>query len=275
MKKKFTLVLSTLMAVGLVYDYNYRMVHSSSDGAPAGRTGSPGDGITCNTGCHGGQPGNPQGNEMSTITGNIPPTGYVPGTTYDMTVSMQGGSSSYGFSLTVEDDANVNQGTLIAPNGSNTQINGSGDYITQTTNLGQGSQSWNFQWTAPSAGVGEVTFYAATMYGSGGAGNNNDVMVLTNASFQEASNVSITEAELKSLVVYPNPVIDEIHVASKDIDEEMMITMFDVSGRQVLQENHESGDVKIDVSSKNLNTGVYFLKVEAGGNSTIKKLLVK
>ena len=250
MKKKFTLVLSMLMVVGLAYDYNYRMVHSSSDGAPAGRTGSPGDGLTCNNSCHGSQPGNAQGNEVSVITSNIPPTGYTPGETYDIAVSMQGGSSSYGFSLTVEDAQNANQGTLIAPNGSGVQINGSGDYVTQTSNLGQGSKTWNFQWTAPAAGTGEVTFYAATIYGSGGAGNNNDVMVLTNTSVQEASNVSITEAELESLAVYPNPVIDEINVAAKDIDEEILITMFDVSGRQVLQEIHDGGEIKIDLTTK-------------------------
>lgn len=273
MKKKFTLLLSALMAVGLVYDYHYRMGHTNSSGANPNFTGDPAvnSGSTCgNGGCHTGGAGIPSGNEDSQITSDIPGTGYVPGQTYNITVSVAGGGSSFGFSLST----GSNLGDLIASG--TTQLNGSGNFITHSAGntSGSGSRSWDFQWTAPTAGSGDVTFYAATLYGNG-SGSGGDVTIPISTTVQEASNVSITEAKLESLTVYPNPVIDEINVAAKDIDEEILITMFDVSGRQVLQELHEGGDVKIDVSSKSLNTGVYFFKIEAGGNSTIKKLLVK
>lgn len=274
MKTKFTLALSFLLAVGMIYDYNTRSAQSSSSGAPAGNTGDPtvSSGQTCgNGGCHTAGAVAPSGNEMSMITSNIPQGGYVPGETYDMTVSVGGaGGSKFGFSLSVSG----NEGTLIA--GSNTQLNGSGNYVTHTfnSNTGSGSNTWNFQWTAPQVGTGDVTFYASTLYANG-SGSSGDVTVPTSTTVSEASGVGITEAELEALTVYPNPVIDEINVAAKDVDEEIMFTMFGVDGRKVLEETHEPGEITIDIANKSLSTGVYFLRVEAGGNSTIKKLLVQ
>lgn len=273
MKTKFTLALSLMLAIGMVYDYNTRSAQSSSSGAPSGYTGDPGisSGQTCGMGgCHSGGPA-ASGNEVSEIASNIPPGGYVPGETYDMTVTVGGTSGSkFGFSLSV----GGNVGTLIA--GSNTQLNGSGNYVTHTfnSNTGSGGRTWNFQWTAPQSGTGAVTFYASTLYANG-SGSSGDVTVPVSTTVQEASGVGISEAELEALAVYPNPVTDEINVAAKDVDEEILFTMFGVDGRQVLRESHEPGEITIDVSNKGLSTGVYFLRMEAGGNSTIKKLLVK
>ena len=69
--------------------------------------------------------------------------------------------------------------------------------------------------------------------------------------------------------------IDEINIAAKDVDEEIMVTMFNMEGKLVIEQSFEPGEIKIDVASKSLNTGVYFLQMEAGGNTTTKKLLVK
>lgn len=272
MKTKFTLALSLMLAVGMVYDYNTRSAQSSSSGAPNGYTGDPSvnSGQTCGMGgCHSGGPA-PTGNEMSEITSNIPVGGYVPGETYDITVSVAGGGSKFGFSLSTSGNA----GTLIA--GSGVQLNGGGNYVTHTfsSNTGSGSRTWNFQWTAPQSGTGAVTFYASTLYANG-SGSSGDVTIPVSTTVQEASGVGITEAELEALTVYPNPVIDEINVAAKDVDEEIMFSLYGVDGRLVVEETHEPGEITIDVADKNLSTGIYFLRMEAGGNSTIKKLLVK
>lgn len=274
MKRKFTLALSFLLAVGMAYDYNTRMAQSSSAGAPAGNSGDPSvsSGQTCgNGGCHQGTAGTPSGTEVAQITSNIPQGGYTPGETYDMTVTLSGGGSKFGFSLSAEGNA----GTLIA--GSNTQLNGSGNYITHTfnSNSGSGGITWNFQWTAPQSGSGAVTLYAATLFANGNGGNTGDVTIPTSITVLEGSGVGITEVELESLSVYPNPVIDEINVAAQDVDEEIMFTLYNMNGQKVLEEKHEAGEITIDVSDKSLSTGVYFLKMEADGNSTIKKLLVK
>lgn len=273
MKTKFTLALSFLLCVGMAYDYNARMAQSSSSGAPAGNSGDPSvsSGQTCgNGGCH-SSAGIASGNEVAEITSNIPQEGYVPGQTYDMTVTLSGGGSKFGFSLSTAGNA----GTLIA--GSNTQLNGSGSYVTHTfsSNTGSGGITWNFQWTAPQASTGAVTFYSAAMFANGNGGNSGDVTIPIEATFQESTGVGISEAELESLSVYPNPVIDEINIAAVDVDEEIMVTMFSIEGRKVLEETYEGGDVKIDLRGKSLNSGVYFLNIEVDGKSTVKKLLVK
>jgi hypothetical protein len=273
MKKKFTLVLSALLMAGLVYDYNYRSVHSSSGSAPAGRTGSPGDGISCNTGCHGGQPGTPSGSEAVSITG-LPAGGYVAGQTYDLTLTMTDPSAArWGFQLIVEDASNNSAGTLISGSGSTIV---SSEYLTHSPAVsGSGSASWDFQWTAPASGSGDVGFYYAALFANNDFGNSGDVTINGSEMLSEASGVGISEAELAALSVYPNPVIDEINIAAKDVDEEIMITLFNVEGKKVIEQSFEPGDITIDVASKSLNSGIYFLQMEADRNTTVKKLLVK
>jgi hypothetical protein len=273
MKKKFTLVLSALVMAGLVYDYNFQAAHTSSGSAPAGRTGSPGDGISCNTACHGIQAGTPSGSESMSLTG-LPVSGYVAGQTYDLTLTMTDPAAGrWGFQLIAEDASQNSVGTFIL--GSGTTVVGS-DYLTHAPAVtASGSASWDFQWTAPASGAGEIGFYYAGVFANNNFANSGDVTINGSEMLSEASGVGISEAALESFSVYPNPVIDEINVAAKDVDEEIMFTMYSMDGRKVLEEKHDGGEITIDVSTKNLSTGVYFLQMEVDGNRAIKKLLVK
>jgi hypothetical protein len=184
------------------------------------------------------------------------------------------GGEKFGFQLSPQDISGNELGTLIA--GTGTQILGS-KYITHTfsgTAVTGGTKTWNFQWTAPASGTGAVGVYYAGNFTDNGGGTSDDVVVSGSLTVNELG-VGITEADLAEISVYPNPVIDEIHVAARDVDEEIMITLFDVQGRKVLEEKHAGGNIKIDVKSRNLNTGVYFLQIEVDGKSSIKKVLVK
>ena len=51
--------------------------------------------------------------------------------------------------------------------------------------------------------------------------------------------------------------------------------MFSMDGKKVVEEKHEGGEFVIDVTSRNLNTGVYFLNLEIDGKITTKKMLVQ
>jgi hypothetical protein len=274
MKKKFTIVLSVLLMLGLVYDYNFRLAHTNSSGSPAGYTGSPNDGQTCaRSGCHSGGPS--VSDEIGVITSNIPLSGYVGGTTYNMSVTLTNqGGTRFGFQLSPEDASGNPLGTLIAGTGS--QIVGV-NYLTHTgaSIASSDTKTWDFQWTAPTSGIGTVTFYAAYNFANSDFSTNGDVIV-ADTYVTTASSLSISEAELAGLVIYPNPVINEIHVASKDVDEEIMITLFDAQGRRVLGNKYAGGtDITIDVKSIGLITGIYFMQLEVDGKSTIKKLMVK
>lgn len=122
-------------------------------GSPAGYTGSPGDGKDCKQ-CHGGT----TAAVANWITSNIPVEGYVPGSTYTITVTVTG-SGKKGFQVSPQNGSGDLLGTLTAGNG--TELNGGGKYVTQSSSVNTNPAIWTFGWTAPNAGTGEVTFYGA------------------------------------------------------------------------------------------------------------------
>lgn len=123
------------------------------NGSPAGYTGSPGDGHNC-TSCHGGSASATSG----MISTNIPVTGYIADSTYTITVSINL-SGNKGFELSPQNVGGAQLGTLIA--GSNSHLTGGTKYITQNSRITSNPATWVFQWKAPAAGTGDVTFYAA------------------------------------------------------------------------------------------------------------------
>jgi len=122
-------------------------------GAPAGYTGSPGDGHNC-TSCHNGSSSATTG----MISTNIPSSGYFPDSTYQITVSVTG-SGAKGFEVSPQNAAGTQLGTLVA--GSNNHLTGGTKYITQNAKINSTPATWIFSWTAPTSGTGDVTFYAA------------------------------------------------------------------------------------------------------------------
>ena len=123
-------------------------------GAPAGKTGSPGDGSNC-TECHGGTATTTPGQ----ITSNIPAGGYVPGTTYQVTATNPlTNAGKMGFEVSPQNTAGAQKGTLVA--GSGSQLVGGTKYVTHT-NANTTTNTWTFSWIAPAAGSGPVTFYGA------------------------------------------------------------------------------------------------------------------
>jgi len=156
MKRFFLYVFSVLLPVGLVLALTSFGGDDLTDypgGSPAGYTGSPGDGKDCMD-CHGGSTSFVEG----WITSDIPVEGYTPGVTYNLTVTVSG-SGDKGFQVSPQDLTGMEMGTLIA--GPNTHLNGGTKYVNQNSKSTANPATWNFQWTAPPAGSGEVTFYGA------------------------------------------------------------------------------------------------------------------
>ena len=142
-----------------------RVARAYSAGPPAAHTGAPGE-FTCAE-CHTTPP---LGNGRFTIEA---PQAYVPGQTYQITVRHTNTDPTrlrWGFELTALADDNTRAGNLQNAD-TLTQVldnqgpGGTRQYIEHTaagTFQGQqGGASWTFNWTAPQADVGNVTFYAA------------------------------------------------------------------------------------------------------------------
>ena len=126
---------------------------SNPTGAPAGNSGSPSDGTTCAESCHGGS----AVTQAGLITSNIPSAGYTPGSTYTITASISG-SGNKGFQVSPQNNSGALLGSLIAGTGSKIV---STKYVTHSSAKSSTAATWTFQWIAPAAGTGSVTFYGA------------------------------------------------------------------------------------------------------------------
>jgi hypothetical protein len=167
--KLLVLLFFVALAVCFLSSKTVTPVQAFSSGPPGGHTGAPND-LTCAiSGCHGGSLNSGAG--QFTITGL--PARYEPGMTYEVTVSHSTTDTSrrrWGFQATVLDSRDLKAGELGNNSGTTSIINNDGadgnrQYIehnlTGTFPGQRNSATWTFNWTAPSADVGPVTFYAA------------------------------------------------------------------------------------------------------------------
>ncbi|HNP97692.1 MAG TPA: T9SS type A sorting domain-containing protein [Bacteroidia bacterium] len=141
-----------------------------SDNGRAGRTGSPGE-STC-VSCHGDFSVNSGGGSISIsgISGGV----YTPGTTYNMSVTVsRTGSTVFGLGCEALLAANTNAGTLVITNSAQTQLKSatvSGASRQSVVHQLDGgftpnTHTFNFNWVAPAAGAGTITFYFAGVAG--------------------------------------------------------------------------------------------------------------
>ncbi|PCH80464.1 MAG: hypothetical protein COB96_03360 [Planctomycetota bacterium] len=141
-------------------------------GPKNGVAAQPGDFANC-TECHSTNLVNSGPGSMKSDM----PTVWTPGQTYNLNVKIGDPVAiRWGFELVALDKNGDSAGTLT-PIDSSTQVSVQGttnrEFIKHTqsgTQLGTvGAASWDFSWTAPSAGTGTVRFYAA---GNAANGNN-------------------------------------------------------------------------------------------------------
>ncbi len=167
--------------------------HSFSSGAPAGYCNSPSSMSTCHT-CHNTGP------TPSTIPGlissNIPVSGYVPGSTYTVTATVSAvGHNRFGFEISPQD---INGNLLGTMNdlSNETTFQQAGVYITHssTSLLSNDSKTWQFEWIAPQAGTGNVTFYGAFNITNNDGSYTGDTIVLSTTTYSEDVGLFISSA---------------------------------------------------------------------------------
>lgn len=158
-------------------------VFTYSSNPPAANAGDPGNG-NC-TSCHGGS-AITSGTAWSSIalTG-LPTNGYIPGTTYTLTINGNSASTSKnGFQLTSLNSSNAMAGTIAAGTGTSIQTNSGKTYISQS---GSNSGTWSFNWTAPISGTGTVTFYTAFNGTNANSGTSGDLVYLKTFTTNQAT----------------------------------------------------------------------------------------
>lgn len=261
MIKKLLALTIIVFIVVMVSDFFNNTVNTSPTGAPAGKTGSPGDGSNC-TSCHGGT--------ASTVTGwitsTIPAEGYTPGQTYTITATPVG-SGTKGFQISPQNTSGNLLGTLIA--GANTQIVGSGKYITHTNKT---QSSWTFNWIAPAAGTGSVTFYGAFAIAY------SNIRLCQMTVNENSTGINEVEKELQ-LSIYPLPAKEELNIQINPILTDLLnIKLYDLNGKLIKEIynskiNIEQQTIKINKNILSLKSQVYILKITFN-NRTINKQII-
>ncbi|MYB01385.1 hypothetical protein F4X90_17185, partial [Candidatus Poribacteria bacterium] len=148
-------------------------VFAFSSGPPDGLTGAPAEN-NC-TQCHTANDLNVSGGSLMLT---IPET-YEPNEVYTIIVNLsRAGQSRWGFEMTALDADGTRAGSFEVDDAANTQVSetNSKQYIKHTS-IGTAhgtndAHSWEFQWTAPDADIGPITFYAA---GNASNGNFNPI----------------------------------------------------------------------------------------------------
>jgi len=234
-------------------------------GSPGGYTGSPGDGKDC-THCHGGTATQVTG----WITSDIPAEGYIPGETYTINISVTGAGDK-GFEVSPQNLQGDLLGTLI--DGPGIHLVAGNTAVTQDDATSANPATWQFEWTAPDAGTGGVTFYGAFTV-------NKPVTKLSTYTAQENTGVKLVEHERFTTRIYPNPASEYIHIHYWAEDAgTLAIDLISLQGtkNRIIEESIVAGGLSIfDYTlPSGLDAGLYILQISTATGSENFKLIVK
>ena len=93
----------------------------------------------------------------------------------------------------------------------------------------------------------------------------------TTIDLYDPNTASIAEVNNERLSIYPNPTSSTVTITGDLINSQSSIVLYDISGREVYSEQLVNQSAVIDLSS--YRTGVYLLKVNSNGSSTVRKLV--
>jgi hypothetical protein len=273
MIKKITLLSALAVSAIIAFDSQFNLAVSDSNGASMPASGDPAaSGATCNqSGCHTGGPSFTPAADAIVIkdaTNTNVVTSYTPGASYKVNVKLTSPSGYGGFQLTVEDAASAHKGTLAT--GTGTTLKPNANYIThQTTAMTGGTKTWTFDWTAPSASSGTLTFYAAFNRSNGNFGIQDDTIGKTSIILTDAT-TGINELSSNALFISPNPASTSIYVHAMNLNSNSMVSIYSITGELMLNEKLNANN-QINIS--NLDKGVYLVQVSNSNQSFIKKFI--
>lgn len=241
-----------LVFVALLILYGFGGQSKWPGGSPGGYTGSPGDGKDC-TQCHGGS----ASLVLGWISSDIPAEGYLPGETYTIFIDVSG-SGDKGFEVSPQADDGSPLG--IVHDGTGVHLVNGNKAVTQDNATSANPAQWQFEWTAPAAGTGAVTFYGAFTV-------NKPVTKLCTYVVQENTGISIAEQYYIDTKIYPNPVTDRIRLSllSKRRSD-IRVSLVALNGQSVdllYKGQINEGEVSLDLRTPvSLKPGVYILRIQ-------------
>ncbi len=244
-------------------------------GPPAGVTGSPGDGNSC-TACHGGAAVN--GNF---ITSDIPVTGYIPGSVYNVTATISHASfNKFGFQISPQTSTGVQKGTLVVTDPVRTQLVNGTKYIMHKAAGAAGtanSITWTFQWIAPAIGSGSLSLYGGFLKANGNGSSSGDAVFVSKLQVFEDLSTGLTENNntASEWTMFPLPCVDELNITlTTNQTQKVRVMIRSLQGKVVMENAYLNNEGAIKLNIAELPTGVYMVTVFEE-NRTLSKKLVK
>jgi hypothetical protein len=241
----------------------FTKAYTSNLGPDTANTGAPGETTCAQSACHGQFAPTLGNNSVATIEGL--PAGYVPGATYELTARVSSASvTSFtqkrgGFQLTAKKADKSRGGQLVV--GPGTKFNPASapatraQYLEHTEGKPGSDVTWTFQWTAPAAGSGPVTFYIA------GKSANNDGDTTGDRIFTNAYPVPEASVQLPCVGdLDGNKAVDDGDAVL--VLQEIVFGGILTAGQRALAD--VTGDTVVDVSD-----AVKILQVKAGTDTSL------
>ena len=267
-----TLALTAVFVVSIfiissISDFGTTSAYAFSNGSPGGRANSIGDNSNC-TACHSGTINS--GSATSGITSDIPASGYVPGQTYTITMSVGALTiNKFGFEVTAEDVANTKVGTFIITDFPRTKFVNSNKAVSHKLSGTTNATTWSCNWTAPLAGSGDITFYAAFITANNNGSTAGDFTYSKTLTVVEnlATGVDELVPEI-GLTIYPNPTTNYFSINfDGPID---CVSVYSAKGQKVIDAKAVN-----KVNLEQLSLGTYYVQIQSENNTFTKKIIKK
>lgn len=265
---------AVLRGVGLVAFLSVGLrAYTRSAQPPTGTTGAPGQ-STCAS-CHSGTPVN--GGGGSVVVTGIPATGYVPGTTYPVTVTVSDPAARrYGFELVVLDNANrASSGTMSVTSPTTTTLRLASGIAYMSHLNANGTNSWTFNWVAPSTSAGTLNLYVAANAANNNGSASGDHIYTAQLAIAESTTTAVADEQTlaaAALMVFPNPATDRLWLTGPATAGAQEVVLLDAVGREVFHQT----DATADLDVRNLPAGHYTLRLTTvTGESLSRPVLLR
>jgi Secretion system C-terminal sorting domain/Reeler domain len=252
-------------------------------GAESAGTGSYANPTGCTTGhCHANSASSAVSVSIELDSAGVATTHYKGGMTYTVKVigSTTGSNTKYGFQLnsligTTSTSSNMDAGTWattglpsgthVTPPGSYTQLT----CVEQSMALASSTLPQSFSWTAPAAGTGTISFWAAVNFVNGnGSADAGDIWNTVSSIISEwPASTGVAEVAGADLKVFPNPTVDVLNIAMTAGN--CTVNVFDLNGKVVASTNSTTNGHTLAINTASWTPGVYQVVVANGADRKV------
>ncbi len=262
----------------------------TSNAAPLGSSGAPGENTCAKSTCHTGSNVN-AGSAILNVVFSQGITAYQPNEIYDIVVSLhQPGIERFGYQALALNGNNQNTGTLLVSDSMRTQIQqGYGafegrNYITYkyagTAPYAPGQGQWWFKWQAPPTNEGPITFYAAAVAANNDGFDTGDTVYTSQTTIQQtATAINTISTNYAGLNIFPNPARGRVNVyyqtTAPSATTIRLTNLLSATMPVLIQRADNAGDQTLALDVSQLPAGIYFLSVTANSKTTTQKVIIE